>query len=215
MGLVVSVNVGVPKETLWQGRTVRSAIWKYPVDGSVAIRGVNADGDDQADRKVHGGVDKSLYAYGAEDYEWWSSRLGRTLPPGQFGDNLTVRGIDVSAALIGERWTAGSATLEVTEPRIPCYKLAMRMQDPKFPRAFTAALRPGAYMRIVAEGSARSGDAVSVAHRPSHGLSIRKMFDIYSFHRERLGEFLEVAELSDGWKEWAAKNVRPLQIDHS
>ncbi len=141
--------------------------------------------------------------------------LRSRLPPGQFGDNLTVHGIDVSGALIGERWTAGSATLEVTEPRIPCYKLAMKMEDPKFPRAFTAALRPGAYMKIVSEGSVKAGDAVSIAHRPSHGLSIGKMFDIYSFHRERLGEFLEIDELSAGWKDWAAENMRPVQIDHS
>src|SRR5919205_1072755 len=121
---VISVNVGTPREVDTGRRIVRTAIWKHPVEGRVPVRGVNLAGDDQADRSVHGGPDKAVYAYAAEDTEWWERELGRQLGPGTFGENLTVRGLDVTGALIGERWRIGTALLEVTAPRIPCWKLA-------------------------------------------------------------------------------------------
>jgi MOSC domain-containing protein YiiM len=139
MAVVESVNVGTPRAVGWRGRTVTTAIWKAPVVGRVAVRGVNVDGDEQGDRKVHGGVDKALYAYAAEDYDWWAEQLGRGLGPGTFGDNLTTRGLEVSAAVVGERWRAGATLLEVAQPRIPCFKLGIRMGSQRFPRRFAAA----------------------------------------------------------------------------
>ena len=147
-GVVVSVNVGTPREVPWRGRTVRTAIWKQPVAGRVKVRGVNVDGDDQGDREVHGGVDKALYSYAAEDYEWWGNELGQELAPGTFGDNLTVRGIDVSGAEVGERWRVGGTLLEVSQPRTPCFKLGIRMGDAGFVERFAAARRFGKFLGV-------------------------------------------------------------------
>ena len=170
-GRVESVNVGVPRAVEVGGRTVMTAIWKHPVDGRVALRGVNLRGDDQADRTVHGGPDKAVYAYASEDTEWWESQLGAPLGPGAFGENLTVRGIPVSEAVIGERWVLGSAVLEVAQPRLPCFKLGLRMGDPRFLKRFAAAARPGAYLRILREGDVGAGDQIDVGPRPPHGVT--------------------------------------------
>src|SRR3954447_23564721 len=125
MATVVSVNVGKPRSiTRGNGEQTTTAIWKSPVSGRVAVRGVNLEGDDQADRTVHGGPDQAVYAYAIEDTEWWESELGRELGPGAFGENLTLRGVDVTHALIGERWAVGTTVLEVSSPRIPRGKLA-------------------------------------------------------------------------------------------
>ena len=119
-GKVLSVNVGGVREFEYGGRPARSAIWKSPVAGRVAIRGVNLVGDDQADRQAHGGPDKVVYAYAAEDARWWEREIGRSLAHGEFGENLTTEGIEVNDALVGERWQIGTVVLEVSEPRIPC-----------------------------------------------------------------------------------------------
>ena len=165
---VVSVNVGRPRIIEWHGREVETAIWKDPVDGRVPVRGVNLDGDGQADRRVHGGRDKAVYSYALEDYEWWSEQLGRAIEPGTFGENLTVQGVDLSAAEIGSRWRVGSARLEVSQPRFPCFKLGIRMGDAGFVKRFERAARFGAYLRILEEGDVGAGDEIVVepAARP-------------------------------------------------
>ena len=145
MAEVVSVNVGEVRTVDWFGRTVTTAIWKSPVDGRVAVRGVNLDGDDQADRRVHGGPDKAVYAYAVEDYEWWSQELGRELEPATFGENLTVVGVDLGELVIGSRWIVGTTELEVSQPRQPCFKLGIRMSDADFVDRFDAAAR---YLRL-------------------------------------------------------------------
>ena len=205
MGVVVSVNVGTPREVPWRGRTVRTAIWKHPVAGRVKVRGVNVDGDDQGDREVHGGVDKALYSYAAEDYGWWGAELGQELAPGTFGDNLTVRGIDVSGAEVGERWRVGGTLLEVSQPRIPCFKLGIRMGSQRFPRRFAAAGRPGAYLRILAEGEVAAGDPVEVVHRPGHGLTVAEVSRIYHDDHAGAARLLQVPELAGTWRRWAER----------
>jgi MOSC domain-containing protein YiiM len=160
-GRVISVNVGVPRTVEWRGRMVTSAIWKQPVDGPITVAGVNLAGDDQADRRVHGGPDKAVYAYATEDYEWWAATFG-PLAPGTFGENLTTAGIDLTASHIGDRWRVGSTVLEVAQPRQPCFKLGIRMGDDTFPGTFEVARRPGVYLRIVAPGSISVGDAIDV-----------------------------------------------------
>jgi MOSC domain-containing protein YiiM len=173
MAQVLSVNVGRPAEVgTRRGRPVRSAIGKAPVQGRVAVAGVNVAGDDQADRQVHGGPDKAVYAYAAEDVAWWEGELGRPLGPGAFGENLTVEGMDVTGAVIGERWRIATVELEVCQPRLPCFKLGLRFGDPRMVRRFTAAGRPGAYLRIVGRGELGAGDAISVTDRPDHGVTI-------------------------------------------
>jgi MOSC domain-containing protein YiiM len=175
----VSVNVGRPRLVDTGRRTVATAIWKHPVDGRVAVRGTNVDGDEQADRSVHGGVDKAVYAYGMGDMRAWEAELGRELGPGAFGENLTIDGLDVSGAVIGERWRIGTTLLEVVQPRLPCFKLGARMGDPTFVKRFGKASRPGTYLRIVEEGELGAGDAVEVdvAGRPDHGVTIRMVSD--------------------------------------
>jgi MOSC domain-containing protein YiiM len=204
-GVVVSVNVGTPREVPWRGRTVRTAIWKHPVPGRVKVRGVNVDGDDQGDREVHGGVDKALYSYAAEDYAWWGAELGQELAPGTFGDNLTVRGIDVSGAEVGERWRVGVTLLEVAQPRTPCFKLGIRMGSQRFPRRFAAARRPGAYLRILAEGEVAAGDPVEVVHRPGHGLTVAEVSRIYHDDHAAAARLLQVPELAGTWRQWAER----------
>ncbi|MFZ6004216.1 MAG: MOSC domain-containing protein [Actinomycetota bacterium] len=157
--VVRSVNVGRPRHLEWRGRQVTTAIWKEPVSGAIHVKGVNLEGDDQADRRVHGGADKAVYAYAAEDYHWWSTQLGR-LGPGTFGENLTTVGLDLAASLIGDRWHVGSAILEVSQPRTPCFKLGIRMADDAFPAKFAAAGRTGAYLRIVQAGLIEAGDQI-------------------------------------------------------
>ncbi len=203
MGKVLSVNVGTPREFEYAGRAVRSAIWKSPVAGRVAARGVNLAGDDQADRKAHGGYDKAVYAYAVEDARWWQERIGRPFAHAEFGENLTTEGIEVNEALVGERWSVGTAILEVSEPRIPCWRLGVRMNDDQFLRAFTEALRPGVYLRIVAEGDVGAGDEIRVIEKPGTDLTVRDVFRIYTRDRHEAGRLLAVAQMSDAWKRWA------------
>jgi len=203
-GKVLSVNVGKAREFEYNGRLARSAIWKSPVAGRIAARGVNLAGDDQADRKAHGGPDKALYAYAVEDARWWEQEIGRALAFGEFGENLTTEGIDVNDALVGERWRIGTLLLEISEPRIPCWRLGVRMNDKMFPRRFTEALRPGAYLRIAVEGDVGAGDEVSVVERPDHDLTIRDVFRIYNRDRAEVERLLAVPQMSEAWKRWAA-----------
>ena len=200
-GSVVSVNVGGVRTVHYGKKTIATGIFKTPVNERVAVQGVNLDGDDQADRSVHGGETRAVYAYAIEDYTWWEAQLGRTLPPGQFGENITTAGIDVNDALIGERWRVGTALLQITVPRVPCYKLAMKMDDPRFVKRFADALRPGPYFSIIESGDVEQGDSIEVVSQPSHDLTIAKMAQIYLFDRHRLRELL-VPELPVSWREW-------------
>ena len=202
-GRVLSVNVGRVREFEYNGRPARSGIWKSPVAGRIAARGVNLDGDDQADRKVHGGHDKAVYAYAIEDIRWWEQELGRSLQHGEFGENLTTEQIDVNGALVGEHWEIGTAVLEVSEPRVPCWRLGVRMNDKMFPRRFTEALRPGAYLRIIVEGDVGAGDEISVVDRPEHDLTIGDVFRIFSRDRDEVERFVAVPGMSDSWRRWA------------
>ena len=200
---VLAVSVGRPRQFDYHGRPAQSAIWKTPVSGRIAARGVNLDGDDQADRQAHGGPDKALYAYAIEDARWWEGELGRALETAELGENLTIEGIDVNGALVGERWAIGTAVFEISEPRIPCWRLGVRMNDPGFVRVFTEAQRPGAYLRIVREGDVGAGDAIEIVSRPDHDLSVRDVFRIYTRDRGECGRLLDVPQMSDAWKRWA------------
>jgi MOSC domain-containing protein YiiM len=204
---VLSVNVGGVRQLDTGERVVTTAIWKSPVKGRVAIRGVNVSGDDQADRSVHGGEHKAVYAYAWEDTLWWQRQLGRELEPGNFGENLTLEGVDPFAAVVGEQWRVGSAVLEVSEPRFPCFKLGLRMGDPKFVKHFAAAGRTGTYLRIVDEGDVGAGDAIEVLERPDHGVTIGLFARAYLRDHE-LAEHLLDAPISERWRRWAEKQVR-------
>ena len=207
-GKVLSVNVGLPREFEYNGRPARSAIWKSPVAGRVAARGVNLAGDDQADRRAHGGPDKAVYAYAVEDLGWWAGQLGRPLQHGELGENLTTGGIAVNEALVGERWAIGTTVLEVSEPRVPCWRLGVRMNDKLFPRRFTEALRPGAYLRILVEGDVGAGDEIQVVERPDHELTVRDVLRIYAFDRHEVGRLLAIPRMSESWRRWAEQHLQ-------
>ncbi len=213
-GTLLSVNVGGIREFEFEGRTAVSAIWKAPVTGRVAARGVNLEGDDQADRAAHGGPDKAVYGYAIEDMRWWEKELGRPLEYGEFGENLTTEGIDANGALVGERWEIGSTVLEVSEPRIPCWRLGVRMEDKLFPRQFTKAARPGAYLRIVVEGDVGSGDEIRVVERPDHDVTVGDVFRIFTRDRDELARLLSVPQISSSWKRWAEDLLAKSQRRH-
>ncbi len=202
---VVSVNVGVPREATWGGETFTTAIVKEPVAGSRRIEGVNVAGDDQADRTVHGGPSKAVYAYSMEDYAWWSQQLERELPPGTFGENLTLEGIDASTLPIGERWRVGTALLEVSEPRIPCFKLAWRMQSPTFPKRFGKAMRFGTYFRIIEEGEVEAGSPMVFERAaPDPTLPSRDVGRIYMFDHAEKQKLAGIPALALHWRSWGA-----------
>jgi MOSC domain-containing protein YiiM len=205
MGRIVSVNVGEQQAIEFRGHVVMTGIYKSPVEGSVRVEDVNLVGDDQADRRVHGGVHKAVYAYSSEDYGWWSEQLGRPLTPGSFGENLATEDVEIGAAVIGQRWRTGDVVLEVSEPRMPCYKLGIRMDDPAFPGLFSAAGRPGTYLRIIEEGSLAAGDRIEIGPPPEHGLTVADIARIYDREHREARRLLEVPELSDPWKRWARR----------
>lgn len=155
------MNVGSLRPLVVSGREVLTGIFKEPVEGPVGVGELGLEGDVQADRRVHGGEDQAVYAYAIEDVEWWEAELGRELGPGFFGENLTLRGVDVNGLSPGDRLTAGEVTLEVTKPRQPCQKMATKAGDPKFVKRFARAGRPGMYFRVVEPGAVAAGDPVS------------------------------------------------------
>lgn len=206
-GTTLSVNIGRVVEFDYHGRLATSAIWKQPVSGRLRARGVNLEGDEQADRRVHGGPDKAVYAYAEEDHQWWQSQTGQAIVHGAFGENLTTRGIDVTHAVVGEQWRLGSTRLEVSEPRVPCWKLAFRMANPRFIRFFASSGRPGTYLRIVEEGELGAGDTIEVVSRPDHGLTVGEIFRIFTRRPEQAGQLLAASQISESWRAWAQARV--------
>ncbi|WP_322749588.1 MULTISPECIES: MOSC domain-containing protein [unclassified Frankia] len=205
---VVSVNVGLPRTVEVDGTVVTTAIWKAPVAGRVAVGRCNLAGDRQADPTVHGGVDKAVYAYAAEDLAWWADELGRDVPPGAFGENLTTAGIDLRSVAVGEVWAIGSAVLAVTQPRVPCYKLAVRFGDRSLPRRFAAAGRPGAYVRVLQEGELAAGDRLHVLSSPDQAVTVGLVATAYHSHDAQLtGAVLRAPGLPASWYDWARARV--------
>jgi MOSC domain-containing protein YiiM len=185
---LIAVNVGCPAPLAIGDDVVRSGIVKSAAAGAVAVGSTGLAGDEQADRVNHGGPFKAAYAYAREDAAFWERQVGRPLAAGAFGENLTLAGVDVTGALIGERWRIGTAEFEVSGPRVPCSKLGARMGDPRFPKRFVLAGRPGAYLAVVTPGTLQAGDAVAVVHRPKHDVPVGLVFEIALRDRGRLAE---------------------------
>jgi MOSC domain-containing protein YiiM len=164
---VLSVNTGRAADAVLKGRQARTAICKRPAAGPVAIGRLGAAGDEQADLVEHGGPEQALYAYTREDLDWWVEQLQRELPDGMFGENVTTAGLDISGALIGETWRLGAAVVQVTSARLPCVTFAGWMDEKGWVRRFAAAGRPGAYLRVLEEGTVECGDLVEVLDRPA------------------------------------------------
>ena len=212
---VVSVNVGLPREVEWRGRTVLTGIFKAPVAGAVRVAGVNLDGDGQADLEVHGGPDKAVYAYAAEHYPWWEDELGKPLPWGAFGENLTVEGVPLEDELaLGDRLLVGSAELVVVQPRLPCFKLGIRFGDPTMTRRFEASGRSGFYLRILREGEVAAGDAIELVRHPL-GIPVSELGRLYLQDRhdaDGMRRVLELDVLPQPWRSTLEERLRE-QLD--
>lgn len=181
MARVCSVNVGQPVEVEWAGRVGRTSIDKRPVSGPVDVLPLGLAGDSVSDVAHHGGRDQAVYAYAREDLDFWVAELGREVPPGQFGENLTTTGIDLQAAIIGTRLRIGTALLEISSTRTPCntFKGHQRVSgydDTHWVKRFTRALRPGAYLRVLEPGVVAAGDGIDVVAVPDHGISVVDLF---------------------------------------
>ncbi|MER6592248.1 MOSC domain-containing protein [Micromonospora purpureochromogenes] len=197
-GRLAAVNLGVVTEAEWAGDpSGRSGIDKRPVDGPVLLRADGVAGDFIGERAHHGGPDQAVYAYAGEDAEWWSAELGRTVPPGGFGENLTTSAVDVTGAVIGELWAIGSAVLQVTKPRTPCTTFAGFWGVPDLIKRFTVRAAPGAYLRVLREGEVGAGDPVEVVDRPAHGVTIGEVFRAMNLEPELLPRLLDAAELPE------------------
>ena len=203
---VLSINItSVVHQGEWTGSEGRTGIDKRSVAGPIEFKNNGVVGDRIIDTNVHGGYDQAVYAYAQEDARWWEKEIGEEIPAGRFGENLTTEGIDVNAALVGEQWKIGSVILEVSQPRIPCRVFAGFWKRATLIKDFTQAGRPGAYLRIIQEGTAQSGDLIEVIYKPDHAISISDLFSAKSGERAKINEIKAVPQLSNGFKEWAEK----------
>ena len=182
---LLSVNVSLPKPVAHGDETVVTGIFKEPVGGPVMLRRLNLEGDGQADPQNHGGEYKAVYAYAIEHYEFWKRELGRDgFPPGQFGENFTVQGMTEDDIHIGDAFRVGSALIQVTQPRSPCYKLAVKMGLPNFPKQFLASGRVGFYLRVLEEGEVSAGDAVERVLVDPERLTVGEMLRLLYAERD-------------------------------
>ena len=203
---VLSINItSVVHQGEWTGSEGRTGIDKRSVEGPIEFKNNGVVGDRIIDTHVHGGYDQAVYAYAQEDAQWWEKEIGEEITAGRFGENLTTEGIDVNAALVGEQWKIGSVILEVSQPRIPCRVFAGFWKRATLIKDFTQAGRPGAYLRIIQEGTAQAGDAIEVIFKPDHSVSIRDLFSAKSGERTKINEIKVVPQLSHEFKEWAEK----------
>jgi len=204
MSELLSVNVGLPREVAHADATVTTGIFKESVTGRVALRTTNLDGDGQADLTVHGGVHKAVYVYSFEHYAFWSAELGRDdLRSGQFGENFTVAGWTEDEVHIGDVFRVGSALVEVSQPRSPCFKLGLRMGDARFPKRFLASDRTGFYLRVLAEGQVGAGDLMERVHLGPEQMSVRAVSRLFHFERGDLDgvrRVLAIPALAPEWR---------------
>jgi len=200
LGLVRSVNVGLPREATWAG-IGSTSIDKAPVPGPVEVHRLGLAGDQVSDTRHHGGPDQAVYAYSREELDWWAERLGDELRDGEFGENLTTSGLDVDGAELGERWRIGTVLLEVRSVRTPCNDFKTWMgrgghDNTAWVRRFAEHARPGAYLRVLDPGVLASGDPIDVVHRPGHGVTVSLMFRALTREPELLPRLLEVDRLA-------------------
>jgi MOSC domain-containing protein YiiM len=192
---LLSVNLAVVRTGEWTGRMGRSGMDKRPAAGPVRAGRLGMAGDTVCDRKAHGGPHRAAYAYADEDARWWAAELRRAVRPGNFGENLTTSGLDVTGSLIGERWAIGSAVFEVSTPRLPCRVFAGFWNIPDLIRRFIEHGCPGAYLRVVVEGHVTAGDPIAVVHRPDHGVTLGETFAALTTRPELLPRLDAVLDL--------------------
>ncbi len=212
---LISVNIGLPREVLWHGKTVTTGIFKQPVEGRVALTTLNLHGDRQADLSVHGGPDKAVYCYPVEHYDYWRAELpGRDLPLGVFGENFTTAGLTEGAVHIGDRFSVGSAEVVVTQPRLPCYKLGVRFDSDLMVKRFLASGRSGFYVAVRREGQVGAGDAITEISRDPNAVPVSEITRLYVAKRYAADDIasaqraVQVTALPESWKEYFRERLR-------
>ncbi len=204
MARLLSVNVGLPRDIAWRGMTVHTGIWKAPTPGRCRVRRLNIDGDGQGDLAGHGGEHRAVFVYQIESYRYWQERLGRTdFVTGQFGENFTVEGLPDDAVCIGDRFAVGSAVFEVSAPRVTCYRVGIRMKEPRMPALLTSSGRPGFYFRVIEEGEVGAGDEIVKVGEGEARMSVAEVNALlYSpqHPRDRVERASRIAALSPGWR---------------
>jgi MOSC domain-containing protein YiiM len=207
--LAVCVTHALIPDTL--GSLEYTGIDKRPQRGRVPVAPLGLAGDVQFDTKNHGGTDQAVYAYAREDALWWESEIGRAIPAGGFGENLTTEGLDLGDAVVGESWRVGSALLQVRGPRIPCRTLQGFWDVPQLVKRFTERGRPGAYLGVLESGDIGAGDAIEVVDRPGHGLTIGQLFRALTIGPELLPRVAECPDVPAGLRERAARRLAPAE----
>lgn len=211
---VLSVNVGLPREVAWRGKLVTTGIYKQPVEGPLAVRTLNLDGDRQADLRVHGGWDKAVYAYPSEYYELWrQERPELEFPWGQFGENLTTEGLVDTEVSVGDRFRVGTAELVVTQPRLPCFKLGIRMGREEFVTEFLERGLHGFYLAVAREGEVEAGGSIVRLSRDPRGFGVTEVARLYARDRDDVDGLLRAARLDvlpESWREYFRKRASRL-----
>jgi|SRR5215831_16007563 len=216
---LVSLNTGLPRAVTWRGKNVTTAIYKQPVEGRVALRKLNLDGDRQADLSVHGGENKAVYCYPIEHYDYWSKELsGRPLPIAIFGENFTTDGLQENTCYLGDQLSVGSAEVVVTQPRLPCYKLGIRFQSDDMVKRFLASGRTGFYLALTREGQVGAGDEIKVLARDPNAVPVSEITRLYVTKRYGdedltwLRRALQVNALPESWKAYFRQRLQKMNI---
>jgi MOSC domain-containing protein YiiM len=213
---VLSVNVGLPREVLWRGKPITTGIYKEPVAGRVPLRRLNVDGDRQADLRVHGGLEKAVYAYPSEFYELWSrERPELDFGPGAFGENLTTEGLVDDDVSIGDRFRVGTAELVVTQPRLPCFKLGIKMGRDEFVIEFLERGLLGFYLAVVREGDVAAGDPIVELERDPHGFRVTEVARLFAHDRDDVEGMRRAAALNvlpQSWRDYFDRRVDSLAV---
>jgi MOSC domain-containing protein YiiM len=211
---IVSVNVGVPREVVFNGQIVSTAIFKDPVNAPIMLRKLNLDGDKQADLTVHGGVDKAVYSYPAVHYDYWRKEFpNMNLVWGMFGENLTTDGLMEDTVNIGDEFRIGSAKVVATQPRMPCYKLGVRFGRMDIIKRFLASGRPGIYFKVLKEGKIKTGDEIILSKRDNNNVTVKDVVWLYTQEQDidTMNRAAQIRHLAEGWKDYFKEQVEKLE----
>ena len=212
---IVSVNVGLPRNVIWKGKSVTTSIFKEPVEGRQRVDTLNIEGDRQSDLTVHGGIHKAVYAYPSEHYDWWRDELpGVELPWGVFGENLTVAGLSEDEVFIGDQFLIGSAVLMVTQPRLPCYKLAIKFGRDDIIKQFLDSRRTGFYFSVLKKGDVAAGDSIENITRDAHELKVADVTGLYLDDKNDIAllkKAVSVESLPENWREHFKEQLASLE----
>jgi MOSC domain-containing protein YiiM len=214
---VLSVNVGLPRKILFNGQIITTAIFKDPVKSPIILRKLNLDGDKQADLTVHGGLDKAVYSYPSEHYDYWRKQFPNTdLVWGMFGENFTTEGLFEDAVNVGDQFQIGSAKLVATQPRMPCYKLGVRFGRMDVIRRFMASGRPGIYFKVLTEGEVQRDDKIKIIRRDKNNVTVKDIVSLYIARNdidniETMKRATKIRDLPEGWRHEFQQKIEQLK----